>query len=103
MGAPLGNAGYHRLGWLFTVHDLDPGLCVDTQYYRPVRRRHVEADIVLHLVVEQRALKSTSGAAKGRPDPADGGVRKSGLGGHGTDRPVGRVPERGVQCALDYL
>ncbi len=41
--------------------------------------------------------------AKRGPDPADSGVRKSGLGGHGADRPVGRILGCRVQRALNYL
>ena len=53
--------------------------------------------------VQLEGLGSVRLQAKSGPDPADSGVRKSGLGGLGADRLVGPVLGRGVQGALDDL
>ena len=88
MGSPLGDARRHRQHRLFPVQCLNLGFFVHAQHDGPARRRHVEADDVLHLVDEQRIGGQLEGftpmwlQAKGSPDPADGGVRQPRLGGH---------------------
>src|SRR3546814_4184459 len=50
MGAPLRNPRRHGQDRLLAIQRLDLRFFIHAQHDRPVRRRHVEPDYVLHLV-----------------------------------------------------
>jgi len=109
MGSPLGDTRRHRQHRLFPIQRLNLGFFVHAQHDGPVRRGHVKADDILHLVDEQRIGGKLEGLtamwlqAEGGPDPADRGVRQARHRGHRADRPMGGVLRRGVQRPFDDL
>lgn len=54
MCSAFGHTGCHRQDRLLTIQRLDLGFFVYAQHDRPVWRRHIEANNILHLIDEQR-------------------------------------------------
>lgn len=109
MGAPFGDARRHGQHRLLAIQGLDLRLLIHAKHDRPVRRRHVKTDDVLHLVDKERirgeleCLGTMRLQAKRGPDPTDGGMRKAAVGSHRTDGPVRGILRSGVQRTLDDL
>ena len=108
VGSAFGDTRRHRQHRLFAVQRLDLRFFIYTQHDSPVRRRHVKADDVLHLVDEQRIgreferLAPMRLKAEGGPDAPDCRMRQARCCGHRSDRPMGGILRRAVQCAFDY-
>ena len=109
VGAALGRAGHQRQHRRGAVEGLHPGLLVDAEHHRRVRRVQVQPHYVADLVDELRVRRHLELLCEVRLEPErlpDGVHRPRGdarLSGHRPRRPVRRAHRRGLQGLDDHL
>ena len=109
MRPPPGHAGCHGQDRLLAIQRLDLRFFIHAQYDSPVGRRQVKPRDVVNLVHEQgigRELEDFSTMRlqpEGRPYPPDCRMGQAGPRRHRANRPVRRIPGRGLEGQLDHL
>jgi hypothetical protein len=104
VGSTFDLSGQHGEDRLTPAQGLDLALLIHAQHDGVMRRVHVQADYIAHLVDQQRIVGQLEGlAAMGTqserpPDPADRGLTQSGSGGQGATAPMSSSPGSFLQC-----